>query len=182
MAVPEPPATTIDDRHDTTRVMDQAQKIITSEEVDSAGKQAETRPKKRQKPNGSATHHTATLRSPRWTYFHLRLFTSSTTSTSTTEEPALDALTVKRYITAALSRFLGQMGAATPVDILKLDQQDVWIRVPRDDATVVHEAMSSWVSNQGGMGDGSGLRWIIKGRDDWLVRLVGGEGQDLFTA
>jgi len=178
MAVPEPPATTIEDCHDKTKAMDQTEKVTTSEEVGSTENQAETRPKKRQKPNGSATHHTATLRSPRWTYFHLRLFTSSTTSTSTTEEPALDALTVKRYIIAALSRFLGQMGAATPVDILKIDQQDVWIRVPRDDATVVHEAMSSWVSNQGG----SGLRWIIKGRDDWLVRLAGGKGQDLFTA
>lgn len=146
--------------------------------------QTEKRPKKRQKPNGSARYHTATLRSPRWAYFHLQLLTSSTsTSKPTTDEPALDAITVRRYLTAALSRFLGQMGAAIPIDILKIDQQHVWIRVPSHDATAVHEAVSSWVSNQGGMGDGTGLSWIIKGRDDWLVRLTGGRGgQDLFTA
>jgi ribonuclease P/MRP protein subunit POP8 len=105
-----------------------------------------------------------------------------TTTASSADEPVLDALTVRRYLTAALSRFLGQMGAATPVDILKIDQQDVWVRVPRDDATAVHEAVSSWVSNQGGMGDGSGMKWIIKGRDEWLIRLAGDSGQDLFTA
>ncbi|KAE9993574.1 hypothetical protein EG327_004333 [Venturia inaequalis] len=129
----------------------------------------ETRPKKRQKPNGSARYHTATLPPPRWTYFHLQLFTSSSsTSKPTADEAALDAITVRRYLSAALSRFLGQTGAATPIDILKLDQQHVWIRVPSDDATAVHEAVSSWASSQGDMGDGTGLRWIIKGRDDWL--------------
>jgi ribonuclease P/MRP protein subunit POP8 len=164
--------------------MDQSQKpTALTEETCSTENQTQTRPKKRQKPNGSATYHTATLRSPRWTYFHLQLFTSSmTTTASSADEPALDALTVRRYLTAALSRFLGQMGAATPVDILKIDQQDVWVRVPRDDATAVHEAVSSWVSNQGGMGDGSGMKWIIKGRDEWLIRLAGDSGQDLFTA
>ncbi|TID19905.1 Mitochondrial escape protein 2 [Venturia nashicola] len=146
--------------------------------------QTETRPRKRQKPNGSATYHTATLRSPRWTYFHLQLFTSSASSSNpTADEPTLDAITVRRYLSAALSRFLGQMGSAIPVDILKIDQQHVWIRVPSDDATAVHGAMSSWVSNQGGMGDGTGVRWILNGRDDWLVRLGGVKGgQDLFAA
>lgn len=106
-----------------------------------------------------------------------------TASKSTPYEPALDAITVRRYLTATLSRFLGHMGAATPVDILKIDQQHVWVRVPTDNTRAVHEALSSWVSNQSGTGDGSGLRWIIKGRDDWLVRLAGGQGgQDLFTA
>lgn len=164
------------------RQVDKSTTVV--EEANSTEKQTETRPKKRQKPNGSTRYHTATLRSPRWTYFHLQLFTSSTsTSKPTADEPALDAITVRRYLTAALSRFLGQMGAATPVDILKIDQQHVWVRVPSDDATAVHEAVSSWVSNQGGMGDGTGLRWIIKERDDWLVRLTGGKGgQDLFTA
>jgi len=138
---------------------------------------------KRRKPNASVTYHTSTLRAPQWTYFHLRLITSSQTSAALPiEEPSLDALSVRRYLNAALSRFLGLMGISTPIDILKIDQQDVWIRVPRDDATAVHEAVSSWLSNPGGMANGNGTRWIVKGRDDWLVRLHGGTGQDLFTA
>jgi ribonuclease P/MRP protein subunit POP8 len=165
--------------------MNQSDKPTTAAEgANSTEVQTEPRPKKRQKPNGSATYHTATLRSPRWTYFHLQLVTSSMsmTSTSATNEAGLDSLTVRRYLMAALSRFLGQMGAATPLDILKIEQQDVWIRVPRDDSTAVHESVSSWVGIQGGMGEGNGSRWIVKGRDDWLIRLTGGNGDDLFTA
>ncbi|QDS76678.1 hypothetical protein FKW77_000298 [Venturia effusa] len=142
----------------------------------------------RQKCNGSASRsakhhlHTATLSRPRWAYFHLALFTSSTTSSRPlADDSTLDPITVRRYLTAALSRFLGQMGAAVPIDILKIDGRHVWVRVPSHDAAAVHEALSSWVSSSGVVGDGAGLRWIIKGRDDWLVKLAGEKaGQHLF--
>jgi ribonuclease P/MRP protein subunit POP8 len=62
-----------------------------------------------------------------------------------------------------------------PVDILKLESDEVWIRVPVEDATAVHESLSSWVGAEMG-----GQRWVLNGRDEWLVRLVGGDGQDLF--
>lgn len=176
MTVPTP--TSIATKDGEAAAMDQQ---VTEETT--AVDRTEIRPRKRQKPNGSARYHTATLPSPRWTYFHLQLLTSSTSSSNpTTDEPALDAITARRYLSAALSRSLGQMGAATPVDVLKIEQRHVWIRVPSDDATTVHEAVSSWASHQGGTGDGTGLRWIIHGRDDWLVRLGGGKGgQDLFA-
>jgi ribonuclease P/MRP protein subunit POP8 len=121
------------------------------------------------RPNASKIHHTATLRSPTWTYFHISLYTT------TPSEIPLDALTVRRYITSALSRSFGLTGSAIPVDILKLEGDELWIRVPLDDAMAVHESLSSWVGAEGG-----GVRWVVKGRDEWLVRLVGGDGQDLF--
>lgn len=128
---------------------------------DSTMTDAQTRKKK---------HHIlyqATLRKPAWTYFHLELF-----RLDSQEEPA-DIITLKRNLTSALQRFLGLHGAAIPVDILKVEADHVWVRVPREDATAVHEAIVSWTSD--------GVKWIVKGRDEWLVRLASdGLGQDLF--
>ena len=123
------------------------------------------RPKKKQKSKPHHLLHQATLRKPSWTYFHLELFTPSST------EP-LDILTAKRYLTSALQRFLGLHGAAISVDILKLAGREVWIRVPREEAPAVHEAVSGWM--------GEGIKWIVKGKDEWLTRLASGNGQDLF--
>lgn len=112
------------------------------------------------------TTQTTSLRHPDWTYFHLSLF-------STIEsEPKLDLITARQYITSALSRFLGLTGAAIPVDMLKLDGSELWLRVPRGDSLAFHEAVSSWV--------GTSSKWIVKGKDDWLLKLVAGDGQDLF--
>jgi ribonuclease P/MRP protein subunit POP8 len=130
-------------------------------------------PSKKSRPNASQTHHTATLRSPSWTYFHFSLYT--TTPPSPSSSLPLDAITVRRHITSALQRSFGLSGQAIPVDILKLEGDEVWIRVPVEDATAVHESLSSWVGTEMG-----GQRWAVKGRDEWLVRLVAGDGQDLF--
>jgi ribonuclease P/MRP protein subunit POP8 len=124
-----------------------------------------TRPRKKPKNRSHHLLHQATLRKPSWTYFHLSLFSPSS------NEP-LDILTAKRYLTSALQRFLGLYGAAISVDILKLDRKELWIRVPREDAPAVHEAVSAWL--------GDGVKWVVKGRDEWLVRLGSGDGQDLF--
>lgn len=126
------------------------------------------RPKKKQKNKPHHLLHQTTLRKPSWTYFHLQLFSPAS------NEP-LDVLTAKRYLNSALQRFLGLHGAAIPVDILKLDGKDVSVRVPREDATSVHEALSGWM--------GDGVKWTVRGRDEWLVRLAGGgDGQELFQA
>jgi ribonuclease P/MRP protein subunit POP8 len=125
------------------------------------------------RPNASQTHHTATLRSPSWTYFHISLFTLQPLPPPS--QTPLDALTARRHITSAFQRTFGLTGEAMPVDILKLDGDEVWIRVPIEDAVAVHESLSSWVGTEMG-----GQRWVVKGRDEWLVRLVAGDGADLF--
>lgn len=122
--------------------------------------------KKKAKSRPHHVIHQATLRKPSWTYFHLQLFTTS-------PKDSIDVVTAKGYLNVAMQRFLGLHGLAVPMDILKHERLEVWIRVPREDGPAVHEAMSSWT--------GDGVKWVVKGRDDWLVRLAGGgNGQDLF--
>lgn len=122
---------------------------------------------KKRKANPHHLLHQSTLRKPSWTYFHLALFSPYHPQGSE------DMIMTKSYLNSALRRFLGLHGEAITVDIFKIDQNEVWVRVPREDATAVHEALSSWTGN--------GVRFVVKGRDEWLIRLAGsGDGQDLF--
>ena len=82
--------------------------------------------------------------------------------------PSFDALTIRTYLTSALTRFLGQTGAGIPIDLLKIndpaqkserdDEGDAkkkngkiverstcWIRVPSQDLAAVCAALTSWV-------------------------------------
>lgn len=52
----------------------------------------------------------------------------------------------------------------------------MWIRVPREDGSAVVAAVSGWV---GGSGRES-VGWRVRGKGEWLERLVGGDGRDLF--
>lgn len=57
------------------------------------------------------------------------------------------------------------------------DDTEAWIRVPRLDGDAVQEALAGWSGGR----DGVRWKWVVKGRDDWLVRLgLDGDGQDLF--
>ncbi|KIV98627.1 uncharacterized protein PV09_09575 [Verruconis gallopava] len=127
--------------------------------------------KRKQKKNPCHALHLETIRKPSWMYFHLQLFSTLTASVN----GELDIITAKRHLTSALQRFVGLHGAAIPVDILKLKDKEMWIRVPREDGTAVHEALAGWVNDS--------VRWIVKGKDEWLARLATGGvkgGQDLF--
>lgn len=120
----------------------------------------------------AVVHHTAMLRKPQWTYFHLAALSS------TSAPPQLDILTFRQNLTSALNQFLGLTGAAIDVDILKFEDSEAWIRVHRDDASAVHEAISGWAGVKSSKGH---YKWIIKGRDEWLVRLINGDGMDLYN-
>ncbi|WEW56610.1 ribonuclease P [Emydomyces testavorans] len=142
--------------------------------------------------NGSGekrmSHTTITFTShrPEWAYIHLELVTQP--SEPSTE--FLDLLTARTYLTSALSQFLGLSGTAIPIDILKLQTEELptvtasakrkirnmlWIRVPHDDAAAVIAAVSSWVG-----GGGVAVAWKIRGKGSWLGALVGGTGRELF--
>jgi ribonuclease P/MRP protein subunit POP8 len=116
----------------------------------------------------------ATIRTFSFAYFHLTLLRSSTAVSSTTREiETIDALSVKKFFTAALAQYFGIMGSAIPVDILKLDGQDAWVRVPFDDKSVVLEALSNWVGND--------VAWRIRECGCWAGGLTGQNGHDLFS-
>ncbi|KAF2672440.1 hypothetical protein BT63DRAFT_195859 [Microthyrium microscopicum] len=122
---------------------------------------------KAQRPQAASILHSSTLRLPQWTYFHLRLFTLST------ESPAHDAVTARKNLNTAMMRYLGIIGSSISIDILKLDNLDLWVRVPRESGGAFHEAVSAWI----GQGD---MKYLVKAKDDWLVKLSDSNGQDMF--
>lgn len=113
---------------------------------------------------------TLTLRNPTWSYIRLQQFQPPSTSSNT-----LDALTAHIQITAALHQFLGVHGAAVPVDVLKLEGSDVWIRVPAEDRSALVAAVGGWV---GRAGEG----WRVMGWSSWSAGAEGGKdgGRGLF--
>ena len=130
---------------------------------------------KRKQPTSTVLQQ-HTLRKPQWTYLHLALHRSPPFSS---KDDPLDPITARTHLTSALQQFLGLTGAAIPIDILKTDGHNVWVRMPREDGQAVVAAVTGWVKLDQD-GDGSSLGWKVKGRDDWLARLVGGDGMDLF--
>lgn len=109
-----------------------------------------------------------TARNPPFTYLHITL------SSSTSNAPPVDILTARAYLTSAVSQFLGITGTAIPVDFLKVEGRDVWIRVPREDAAAVVGALSQWVAKDGG------ASWRVNGKGEWLGIVAAGDGHELF--
>ena len=120
------------------------------------------------KPN---TETTTTFRHPPYTYLHLSLTTVLTSNSVTRAQLAkaaeLDAITALQYLTSALQQSLGLTGTAIPVDILRIENQDMWIRVPYDDGSAVMAAVSQWSSAA------KGVALRVRGRGAWLGGLVG---------
>ncbi|KAI2621660.1 hypothetical protein GGR54DRAFT_74089 [Hypoxylon sp. NC1633] len=112
---------------------------------------------------------TATIRAPRYSYAHLQLFGNSANAVQ------LDNLQVRSYCTSALKQFLGTTGMGIPLDILKVDGKDCWLRMPREDLGAFSAAITAW---QGTLQDGIHFSLRIIGCSDWLGALVGGDGQD----
>lgn len=125
--------------------------------------------KRRKRTPKNHTVSQFTIRDPPWAYIYLQHLTSAGPT------PSLDAVTAQLHITAALSQFLGLHGTAIPVDIMKLEGGDVWIRVPAQDKTALVGAVGGWVSAKG---EG----WRVKGTSSWDSRAMARDsGQDLFV-
>lgn len=104
------------------------------------------------------------LRSPPYSYLHL----SVTDISQARVQAPLDAVTARTYLTSALAQYLGLTGTAIPIDMLKVTDQDFWIRVPRPDASAVTAAVGQWANVRGD------LSLKIEGRGEWLGGVVGG--------
>jgi ribonuclease P/MRP protein subunit POP8 len=91
-----------------------------------------------------------------------------------TPEIKLDDLTVRSYIMAALTQFLGLTGSAISLDILKVEGRECWIRVPREDLSPVMAAVGGWV----GESDEGKVGWRVKASGNWLSNLVGNQGNE----
>jgi ribonuclease P/MRP protein subunit POP8 len=133
---------------------------------DPAPAEGDSAPKNRKRRQKPAVVQTTTHRRPQWTYFHLFIF-------STASDPTpVDIITVKQYLNSATTRFLGLIGSAIPVDILNLAGNDLWVRVPRDTSVAFHEAVSGWSSSE--------VRFVTKGKSDWLASLACRSSEELF--
>ncbi|GME56784.1 uncharacterized protein LTHEOB_6043 [Neofusicoccum parvum] len=120
-------------------------------------------------PQTLATH---THRASPWTYIHLRLHASPAGASP----PALDALTARQHLTAALRRHLGAHGAAAAVDVLAVRGADAWVRVPGEDGAGVVAAAGAWVGGEADSEERT-TGWVVRGWGPWLGPLVLGEGE-----
>jgi len=120
---------------------------------------------------------TLIIKTPPFSYAHLSLLTASTSP----QKPTLDEITVRSYLTSALTQFLGLSGAAISIDILKVESAagkkldeggEVWVRVPREDLAPFLAAVGGWV------GEGGNVGWRVKGSGNWLSELVGGRHEE----
>lgn len=138
--------------------------------IAAADEQSKSDKHKRRKHNPkNLTVAKYSARKPVWSYLHLQHVSQPPIKT------ALDEMTVIMWIDEALQRFLGLHGRAIPVDIMKLDERDVWVRVPHDDHSALVAALSGWTSR-----DGGALR--VLGSSSWDANCHGRDGgQDLFT-
>ncbi len=111
-----------------------------------------------------------TLRHPPYTYIHLSLvkLPSPDNPRQSANVATLDSITALTYLNSALQAYLGLTGTAIPIDILKIEGMNVWIRVPFEDASAVIASASHW----SGMRDGMGLQLRVKASGTWLGGLV----------
>ncbi|ROW08820.1 hypothetical protein VMCG_02769 [Cytospora schulzeri] len=121
--------------------------------------------KDKSKPTGKSHDiYTTTIKTPTYAYAHLELITTTTTSSAT----LLDDLQVRSYLTSALKQFLGSTGSGMPIDILKVDGRDCWVRVPRQDLGAFAAALAVWPGSGGAV-----TGFLVRAAGDWLGALVG---------
>lgn len=124
--------------------------------------------KKRKQPVKCRKGHeisSTTVKLPSWSYVQLELVTIPAINTMT-----LDDVTVRSYLTSAFTQFLGLTGSSISVDILKVEERQCWIRVPREDSTAAVAAAGGWI---GGSDENGHVGWKVKASGNWLGSLTG---------
>jgi ribonuclease P/MRP protein subunit POP8 len=120
--------------------------------------------------NTQRSEISTTLRHPPYSYIRLSLtkFSSATSTPRTSQSADLDPVTALSYLNSAVQSYLGLVGTAVPIDILKTENQDAWIRVPYEDASAVVASVSQWST----VGDGQSIALKIKSTGVWLGRML----------
>ncbi|KAK4143781.1 uncharacterized protein C8A04DRAFT_28567 [Dichotomopilus funicola] len=144
---------------------------------------------------------TTTLRHPPWSYIHLTVTKPPSppppeqSQSQPQEQQPLDALQLRAYLTAALRQFLGDTGAAIPVDILAVGNDtdndhgptrrkagggggEAWVRVPREDLARFVAGVTAFSGVGAGAGGGERMVLGVKACGDWLGSLVGRDGEE----
>lgn len=127
------------------------------------------------KPMGKTAHRghaitTHTIKSPPFSYLSLELMPAH--DAAALASSPLDALTVHRYVGLALSQFLGLAGTAVPIDILRVDGRECWLRVAHGDLGLVRAAVGGWTGPPGCSEAEGKVGWKITASGRWLGLLV----------
>ena len=138
---------------------------IAIQDVQSSPREQNKQPGLKQKPKYRDGYviNSKTIITPPFSFIYLELVSNSAAGAK------LDELTVRTYITSALTQFLGLTGSSISVDILKVEGKECWIRVPREDLSPVVAAAGGWVG--GNEAEGM-VGWKIKAKGNWLSVLV----------
>lgn len=106
---------------------------------------------------------TFTLRNPPYSYLHLRMTEQAQNGTfkKSNEQNELDDIMLISHLTGALHQYLGLMGAAIALDILKVEKSEGWVRLPSEEESAVIAALSQWIGK-------GGVSLKILGRGSWL--------------
>lgn len=112
---------------------------------------------------------TCTVKRHQFSYVHMELVTDDPS-----QPGSLDELQVKSHCTAALRQFLGLTGEGIPLDLLKAEGTECWVRVPREDLGAFAAAITAW---RGATEDGVQCLLRVKQCSDWLGAMVGSDGQ-----
>lgn len=107
--------------------------------------------------------YSTTIKNSTYAHAHLELIT--------TNNIILDDIQIRSYLTSALKQFLGATGAGMPIDILKVQGKETWVRVPRQDLGAFAAALTAW------SGSGPSTGFMIRAAGDWLGALVGRHDQ-----
>ncbi|EFX01066.1 hypothetical protein CMQ_6008 [Grosmannia clavigera kw1407] len=111
--------------------------------------------------------YSCTISKPPFAYVHIEAATSRQTDTVGS---VIDPLQIRSYCTAALKQFVGATGAGMPLDLLKIDGRQFWIRLPREDLSFFAAALAAWsFTDQDGVT--TVLRLLASG--NWLGSLLG---------
>lgn len=129
-------------------------------------------PESTPKPKPNPKSHellSVTIKSPPFSYAHLEAIRDEPADSAT------DMLQFRSYLSAALTQFLGVTGAAISIDILKVQGNECWVRVPRPDLGAFGAAVTAWSGSQD-----QGVLTMLRLRQcsDWLGTMVGSDGQD----
>jgi ribonuclease P/MRP protein subunit POP8 len=150
-----------------------AEEDVTMADASNSSREQRPEPESETKPKQKSTHHrgheitTRTIKAPYFSYICLELVSDTGAGIN------LDEITVRSYITAALTQFLGLTGSSISVDIMKVQGKECWIRVPREDLSPVIAAVGGWVG--GNEADGS-AGWKVNASGNWLSALVAERG------
>ena len=101
---------------------------------------------------------------------------SLTNSSDPNHDSVPDEVTARTYLTAALQQYLGLTGTAIPLDILKVQDGYVWIRLPTNDSPAVQGACSQWSGKDGK------ASWRVHGVGCSIAALSAKKSHDLFNS